>query len=143
MPSSRQTTRVLSSLKTSPLGASQLASRALTSSASGLEWQRATRSSAYLTSTGEEARHRQTGVGAGRLVADPGGLLHPVQGDVQQHGADHRALRSSLPGARPTTFLDHPRLQPLLDHFPGGERAKLTEDVGMVDLVERPGQIRI
>jgi hypothetical protein len=41
-PSSRQTTRVLSSLKAKPLGASQPASRALTSSASSLEWHKAT-----------------------------------------------------------------------------------------------------
>jgi hypothetical protein len=45
----------LSSLKERPLGASQLASRALTSSASCLEWQRTTRSSAYLIRTGEPA----------------------------------------------------------------------------------------
>jgi hypothetical protein len=39
--------RVLPSLKASPLGASQSASRALTCSASSLEWHKATRSSAY------------------------------------------------------------------------------------------------
>ena len=47
--------RVLSSLKARPRGASQLASRALTCSASCLVWHKATRSSAYLTSTGEPA----------------------------------------------------------------------------------------
>ena len=47
--------RVLSSLKASPLGASHAASRALTCSACCLEWHKATRSSAYLTSTGEPA----------------------------------------------------------------------------------------
>ena len=41
-PSLRQRTRVLSSLKARPLGASQRASRALTSSASCLVWQRTT-----------------------------------------------------------------------------------------------------
>ena len=53
--------RVLSSLKARPLGASHSASRALTCSASCRVWQRATRSSAYLISTGEPAtvhRHR-------------------------------------------------------------------------------------
>src|ERR1035441_2471063 len=55
----------------------------------------------------------------------------------------HPALRSSLLGARQPTFLDHPRLQPLLDHFPGGERARLTEDVEMRDLVDHPGPIRV
>jgi hypothetical protein len=54
-PSSRETTRVLSSLNARPLGASQLASFALTCSASCLEWHSATRSSAYLISTGESA----------------------------------------------------------------------------------------
>ena len=54
-PSSRQTTRVLSSLKQRPLGASHSASRALTLSASSLVWHKATRSSAYLTTTGEPA----------------------------------------------------------------------------------------
>ena len=39
--------RVLSSLKTSPLGASHRASCALTCSACSREWQQATRSSAY------------------------------------------------------------------------------------------------
>jgi hypothetical protein len=40
------------SSNTKPLGASHEASRALTSNASCREWQSATRSSAYLTSTG-------------------------------------------------------------------------------------------
>lgn len=44
--------RVLSSLKTSPLGASQAASRALTCSAALRLWHMATRSSAYLITTG-------------------------------------------------------------------------------------------
>ena len=75
------------------------------------------------------------------VVADSGGLLHPVQGDVQQHGADHTALRSSLLGAVQPTLLDHARLQPLRDHSPGGERAEHGQDVVVGDAVERPGQI--
>jgi hypothetical protein len=47
--------RVLSSLKARPRGVSHAASRALTCSARYLEWHKATRSSAYLTSTGEPA----------------------------------------------------------------------------------------
>src|SRR4029077_15918446 len=43
---------VLSSLKKRPRGASHSASCALTCSACCLEWQQATRSSAYLTTTG-------------------------------------------------------------------------------------------
>jgi len=42
--------RVLSSLNARPLGASHAASRALTCSASCLEWQETTRSSAYADS---------------------------------------------------------------------------------------------
>src|SRR6266542_5408589 len=52
-PSSRCTMRVLSSLKTNPRGASHAASRALTCCACSREWHRASRSSAYLTKTGE------------------------------------------------------------------------------------------
>jgi hypothetical protein len=52
-PSSRETTRVLSSLKARPRGANQLASRALTSSASCREWQSTMKSSAYLITVGE------------------------------------------------------------------------------------------
>ena len=137
-PSSRETTRVLSSLKARPLGASQLASRALTSSASCLVWQRATRSSAYLISTGEPARIQPALAG---LVADSGGLLHPVQGDVQQHRADHAALRNAVLGAMQPALLDHARLQPLRDHSPGGERAEHGQDVVVRDAVERRGQV--
>ena len=35
------------------------------------------------------ARRRHGGIAAGVLVADPGGVLHPVQGHVQQAWADH------------------------------------------------------
>ena len=48
--------RVLSSLKARPLGASHAASRALTCPACSREWQSASTSSAYLTSTGEPGR---------------------------------------------------------------------------------------
>ena len=142
-PSSRVTTRVLSSLKARPLGASQAASRALTSSASSLEWHKATRV-VGVSDQHRGARHRLAGIRAGRSVADSGGLLHPVQGDVQQHGADHPALRSSLLGAGQSTVLDHARLQPLPDHSPGGERAEHGQKVVVGDPVERrrPGQRR-
>jgi hypothetical protein len=49
-------------------------------------------------------------------LADSGGLLHPVEGDVQQHGADHTALRNAVLGALQLSLLDHARLQPLRDH---------------------------
>ena len=75
--------------------------------------------------------------------ADSSGLLHPVQGDVQQHGADYPALGISLLGAGQSTVLDHTRLQPLLDHSPGGERAELGKKVVVGDPVERPGQVSV
>jgi len=71
--------RVLSSLILSPLGASHAASRCLTCFGlpCGLP-HIATRSSAYLTSTGA-ARYHPVGVDAARAVADSGSLLHTVQ----------------------------------------------------------------
>ena len=86
------------------------------------------------------ARRDPPGVLAGG-VAGSGGRLHPVQGDVQQHRADHTALRSSLLGAVQPTLLDHARLQPLRDHSPGGERAEHGQNVVVGDAVERPGQV--
>jgi hypothetical protein len=86
------------------------------------------------------ALHDPTGVFAGR-VAGSGDLLHPVQGDVQQHRTDHTALRSSLLGAVQPSLLDHARLQPLPDHPPRGERAEHGQDVVVGDAVERPSQI--
>ena len=78
---------------------------------------------------------------AGRVVADSGGLLHPVQSDVQQHRADHTALRSSLLGAVQPTVLDHASLQPLRDHSPRGERAEHRQNVVVGDAVERPCEV--
>ena len=57
--------------------------------------------------------NRLSGLNAGRFVSDSSGLLHPVQRDVQQHGADHAALRSSLLSRSEPAILDHARLQPL------------------------------
>jgi hypothetical protein len=77
------------------------------------------------------------------VVADSGGLLHPVQGDVQQQRADHTALRNAVLGAMKPTLLDHARLQPLRDHPPGGGRAEHADDVVVGELVERLGQVRV
>src|ERR1017187_9269551 len=52
----------------------------------------------------------------------------------------HPALRSSLLGRGEPAIFDHARLQPLRDHSPGGERAELAEDVGMVNPVKRRRQ---
>ena len=83
------------------------------------------------------------GVRAELAVADPGGVLHPVQGNVQQRRGDHPALRGSLLGRGEPTVLDHARLQPLRDQSPGGERAEHGQKVVMVDAVERRRQIRV
>ncbi|MGP8180009.1 MAG: hypothetical protein ACLP1E_04360, partial [Acidimicrobiales bacterium] len=40
---------------------------------------------------------------------------------------------SSLLGRGEPTFLDHARLQPLSDLFPGGERAEQIEKMGVID----------
>jgi site-specific DNA recombinase len=55
----------------------------------------------------------------------------------------HPALRSSLLGRGEPAIFDHARLQPLRDHSPGGERAELAEDVGMVNPVKRRRQISV
>ena len=138
-PSSRVTTRVLSSLNARPLGASQLASLALTSSASCLEWHRATRSSAYLISTGESAIVQPAALPV--VCSEPRRPAPSRAGRRSTARADHTALRSSLLGAMQPTVLDHARLQPLRDHPPRGERAEHGQDVVVGDAVERPGQI--
>ena len=72
------TIRVLSSLKASPLGASHSARRALTCSACSLV---VTQGDQIVGVSDQHrgARHRLAGVNAVELVADPGGLFHPVQ----------------------------------------------------------------
>jgi hypothetical protein len=77
------------------------------------------------------------------VVADSGGLLHPVQGDVQQQRAGHTALRNAVLGAMQPALLNHARLQPLRDHSPGGERAEHGQDVVVRHAVERRCQIRV
>src|SRR6266540_4633756 len=52
-------------------------------------------------------------------------------------------LRGSLLGGRELALLDHPGLEPLTDHAPGGEAAQRLEDVVVIDSVERPGQVRV
>src|SRR5438034_582777 len=58
-------------------------------------------------------------------------------------GRDHPALGGSLPGRGEPAVFGHPRRQPSGDQFPGRERAKLAEQEGMADPVERiPGLLR-
>ena len=118
--------RVLSSLKASPRGASHSASLALTCPACCLAV------AEHDHVVGVSDQHRGTspgipGVLAGRSVTDPGGLLQPVQRDVQEQRADHAALWSSFLRRRePFARLEHPRFQPACDHVPGGERSEST-----------------
>ena len=57
--------------------------------------------------------------------------------NYQLRGSRHYpALGSSLLGAGQSTVLDHARLQPLLDHSPGGERAEHRQKVLVGDPVE-------
>ena len=72
---------------------------------------------------------------------NPSGLLHPVQGDVQQRWADHPALRGAFLGRSESAVLNHARLQPLPDHPPRGERAEHGQNVVVADEVERGRQI--
>jgi len=46
-------------------------------------------------------------------------------------------------GRREPTSVDHPCLEPVGDQSPVWERAELTEQVGMIDAVERRRQIRV
>src|SRR5674476_802273 len=87
--------------------------------------------------------HRLTGMNTGYLVPDPGGLFHPMQSNIQKQRADHPALRSSLLGRSEPTFLNHARLEPVGDQSPGRERAELVQEIGVIDAVERPCQIRV
>src|SRR5664279_2689867 len=69
-------------------------------------------------------------------------LFHPVESNVEEQRADRPALRSSLLGRGEPTFLDHARLEPVGDKSPGWERAELVQEVGVINAVERPRQIR-
>ena len=67
-----------------------------------------------------------------------------MQGDVQEQGADHAALRSSLVGrCEPFARLEHTRLQPIANHFPGREWPDHRHQVGMIDSIERRRQVSV
>jgi len=71
-----------------------------------------------------------------RAVAGPGSLADPVQRDVEEQGAGHPSLGSSLLGRGEPLAVEHARLQPFPDEALGGERAELAEDVVVRDQVE-------
>jgi hypothetical protein len=66
-----------------------------------------------------------------------------MQSDVQQQGADHTALRSSLLSRREPAAIDHARLQPTADQFPGGELPESRHEVFVVDAVKCRRQVRV
>ncbi len=72
-----------------------------------------------------------------------------TEGDHRQSyplrwGRDDTALGSSLLGRRePLASLEHPGLEPAPDHVPGGERPERFEKPGVIDSVERRGQVRV
>ena len=69
--------------------------------------------------------------------------LQPMQGDVQQHGADHPTLRGSLGGGGELRPFDDTGAQPALDVFPRGETAEHRQQMPMIDAVECRRQIGI
>ena len=76
--------------------------------------------------------------GSGARQRDPG---PDTEGDhrpgyLLRWGRDRAALRSSLPGRREPAVLDHARPEPSSDLFPGGEHAKLAEEVIVADPVK-------
>ena len=83
------------------------------------------------------------GISAGRVVADPGGLLQPVQGHVKQQRTDHPALRGSLLGRGEPAAIDHSRPQPLPDPVPGWERAERGQQTFMINSVECRRQVGV
>ncbi len=68
----------------------------------------------------------------------------PAPGYLLRGRSPHAALWSSLLGRREALArFEHPRLQPTGDHSPGGEAADRLQQVVVVDVVERPSQIRV
>jgi hypothetical protein len=102
--------RVLSLLKARPRGASQAASRVLTCSACCREWHR------QIRRVGVSDQHRRVprrfpGIDAGGAVADSGGLLHPVQGRVEQQRAWPPRLGSTAVGQHHRQVPQHRRVR--------------------------------
>ena len=86
---------------------------------------------------------RTPGVSAGRVVADPCGFLHPVQGHVEEQWADHSPLRSPGLGWGEPASIHGPGHEPLPDQTPGGEGAERGHQPVVVDAVERRRQVRV
>ena len=67
----------------------------------------------------------------------------PCRATFRSKWADHPTLRSTFFGGGEPAALDHPGVQPLPYHSPGGERAKRGTDVTMVEPVERRLQVAV
>src|SRR6185437_9526043 len=77
-------------------------------------------------------------------AADSDDDEEPAQSSPLRWRSPHAALGSSLLSRRePLTRLEHARLQPATDHFPGRERPDRGEKMVMIDAVERRGQVRV
>jgi hypothetical protein len=79
----------------------------------------------------------------GRVVADSGGLLHPMQGHVHQQRADHPTLRATPLGGGQETLIEHARTQPMSDQPSGREGPQHPEQMIMIEVVERGRQIGV
>jgi len=64
-------------------------------------------------------------------IADPGGGFHSVQRHVQQHGADHASLGSSLLRRAEPSLLDHTSLEPERNLLASRERAEVAQEQGV------------
>jgi site-specific DNA recombinase len=87
-----------------------------------------------------------------REPATSGGGHHDTtdtEGDMRKSyplcwGREHAPLRTALLGGRePLARLEHPRRQPGADQSPAGEGPDRRHQVGVVELVERRGQVRV
>ena len=76
-------------------------------------------------------------------IADSDADEEPSPSSRLRWRSHHPALRASPLGRGEAALVEHARLQPLLDPSPGGEGAELGEQGGVLDPVERGGQVGI
>lgn len=117
---------VLSSLKARPRGASHAASRALTCSASCLVWQKATRSSAYLITTGEPGAANVASLPV-RRYRTPAAPSIPCSATFSRHGlitppwGTPSPVRVNRPSST-TPARSHPAISSLAGNVPNWPR---------------------
>jgi hypothetical protein len=76
-------------------------------------------------------------------IRDSQGLLHAMEGDVQQQRTDHPTLRHTGVRGIEHLFFHVPRFEPLLDQLPCGKVANGLHEGRMSDIVEGPFDVRI